>query len=131
MKCTNTSVVVVDVFGSMAKVVGERMNLIVAQIVVSSSGLNTKVTSKSPLWENSFKEGTMDNFHKHKCPTCGYVWEHDPDGLTFFTNKRAHKCVKCGDYSWSWYHGDDPSYGDWDRTKKPTFWKRVNNLFKF
>lgn len=48
--------------------------------------------------------------HKHLCPKCATVWEHD----RYFIKKRypilekAHECPKCGTYNGVIYKGDLP-----------------------
>lgn len=43
-------------------------------------------------------EGT----HKHKCQTCGNVWEHENACVN---NKPAHTCRECGSEQWWKYDG--------------------------
>lgn len=33
--------------------------------------------------------------HKHICPTCGNIWEHDPNEA-IKNRKKSHTCNKCG-----------------------------------
>lgn len=50
--------------------------------------------------------------HKHKCPTCGMIWEHETNCSEFIirnngrSNEKAHTCSKCGAQSWDWYKGE-------------------------
>jgi hypothetical protein len=44
-------------------------------------------------------------WHRHKCPTCGYVWSHSSNS---FGNPSAHTCPACG-RAQSWYHYNGPS----------------------
>jgi predicted nucleic acid-binding Zn-ribbon protein len=34
-----------------------------------------------------------NQLHKHKCPECGYIWEH---GEECGGNEAAHTCSQCG-----------------------------------
>lgn len=45
----------------------------------------------------------MADTHKHKCGSCGTVWEHSNE---CYSNYDAHVC-KCGDTSFHHYHGDE------------------------
>lgn len=45
--------------------------------------------------------------HKHKCPNCGFVWAHTD---ACFNNEDAHKCLKCGEFSfWHYEEREQPS----------------------
>lgn len=44
--------------------------------------------------------------HKHQCPDCGCVWEHDE---IFMCIQSAHKCPRCGTEQVRKYFGTDPS----------------------
>lgn len=44
--------------------------------------------------------------HKHCCPDCFHVWEHQD---TMRGNREAHTCIKCGSQCWLHYHGDAPA----------------------
>lgn len=48
-------------------------------------------------------EHLIDN-HKHKCPNCNTVWEHD--GLVCAGSTKDHTC-KCGTEVWLRYHGPE------------------------
>jgi len=39
------------------------------------------------------------NRHKHKCPKCSFLWEHED---TCVNNTKAHTCQKCGTVQWFW-----------------------------
>jgi hypothetical protein len=44
--------------------------------------------------------------HKHRCVSCGHVWEHDESCRG---NRDLHICQRCGDGPWFWrYDGDEP-----------------------
>jgi len=38
--------------------------------------------------------------HKHRCETCGFIWEHETNCIN---NTKAHTCIKCGAEQWHWY----------------------------
>jgi uncharacterized C2H2 Zn-finger protein len=41
--------------------------------------------------------------HKHKCPKCGHIWEHENDCVNHIP---AHTC-KCGRRQWDVYKGSE------------------------
>ena len=41
--------------------------------------------------------------HKHKCKSCGYVWQHENSCVNHIP---AHTCI-CGKRQWSVYEGSD------------------------
>jgi len=52
--------------------------------------------------------------HKHRCPDCGYIWEHETNCSEVIIrsgvspdNKKQHTCSKCGAESWEWYKGSN------------------------
>ncbi len=51
------------------------------------------------------------DWHKHKCPRCDFVWEHDGENV----DDLDHHCPSCGCGVWMRYRGDDPP----DHTDRP------------
>jgi len=46
--------------------------------------------------------------HRHKCPKCGVIWEHDAIPL-----RVAHTCLDCGGVTFEKYFGaEKPKYHD-------------------
>jgi hypothetical protein len=43
----------------------------------------------------------MEGSHKHKCPECGFIWEHGDHNAG---NDETHECP-CGTMVWTRYHG--------------------------
>jgi hypothetical protein len=49
--------------------------------------------------------------HKHKCPRCGCIWEHD-DALAVAdcdVHDAAHRCPACGTWETERYDGAEPA----------------------
>ncbi len=53
------------------------------------------------------------DWHKHKCPECDWVWEHDGYGEDLPPD--AHRCHRCGTGRWLRYYGDQTP----DHTTRP------------
>jgi predicted nucleic acid-binding Zn-ribbon protein len=49
------------------------------------------------------KDMNATNSHKHKCPECGFVWQHSN---AMRGNQAAHQCP-CGGESFYHYFGED------------------------
>jgi predicted RNA-binding Zn-ribbon protein involved in translation (DUF1610 family) len=49
---------------------------------------------------------TTAGLHKHKCPSCGYIWQHEDSCIN---NTPEHTCRKCQTEVWYWYEGDMPA----------------------
>lgn len=49
----------------------------------------------------------MADTHKHKCPSCGCVWQHTR--TSFFCAPGMHDCPKCGTHEGMIYRGDEPA----------------------
>lgn len=48
--------------------------------------------------------------HTHKCPQCGFVWEHDPHKVTEAAFHKSHCCPKClTEQFWIDDSGEKPS----------------------
>lgn len=43
--------------------------------------------------------------HRHRCDSCGRVWEHGED---CYGDWNAHKCPRCGESQIVLYRGDEP-----------------------
>jgi hypothetical protein len=59
-----------------------------------------------------FIGGYMDHLesnHKHKCESCGFVWNHKAKDIKDGYGTLAHTCVQCGKEQWYKHNGDDPS----------------------
>lgn len=67
----------------------------------------------------------MRSSHKHKCKTCGYVWQHDDSCVN---DKKAHTCIKCGDMRWLHYKGDEFPGIYWNTLVRPSMFKRGRNF---
>lgn len=53
---------------------------------------------------------TGNEEHKHKCPSCNFVWDHNPNDMQDDElYARGHRCVKCGTEQREKYFGPDSS----------------------
>jgi|GEM_PF-6775771 hypothetical protein len=46
--------------------------------------------------------------HKHKCPNCRYIWEHDAADITYANDEAEHTCPSCGTEQRWHYCGPEP-----------------------
>lgn len=74
----------------------------------------------------------MKDLHKHKCYSCGHVWQHDYYQLKKLSEEefdKAHVC-KCGRDVFERYYGPDKPTGDFFETLFAEFDAWVKNLIK-
>lgn len=76
------------------------------------------VTKKKPVKAKKQKPYVSpDGMHRHKCSSCGYVWEHcDSES----GNDAAHGCPSCGVKQWTKYSGDEKPKESFPYVKRKT-----------
>lgn len=77
------------------------VTITLADIVRTAGGLDAPRAGANPVRSacGGFYNMTKNRTHKHKCPKCSFIWEHEDSCVN---NIQAHTCRECQTRCWHW-----------------------------